>query len=164
MKRSKLWLAPLCLLFSGGSQASEPPNGPAQSSAPSSLASFELSITVVRNAGTSQATERVHTLALTPDESPSAELRQGREVPVGDQYRNVGTNVQCRVRTRGERYLLWCAFEESTLVAGPGPPVFDTLNVVEQVVVTLGERVRLAGASSSPDGAGWSVSAELNEN
>jgi len=122
---------------------------------------FTLEITVTGFDGRDAVDTRTHQMQLIIDKPSPTQLRQGREIAVGDEYRNVGTNVSCRARTHAPGYLVWCTFEQSSLIPGAGVPAFNTLHLVSEVVARAGETQEL-GTVDVGAGKRWTVAVTLH--
>ena len=143
----------LALLVLLGSPAASPAQEPV-------YIPLKVELVVTRQDG--EATERrTHVLRVAAIRTSGTELRIGREVPVADKYRNVGTNIQCRAESRGEQFLLWLSLEQSSLASSHGPPSFHTFNVQDQLIVSDGEEVELVRSSSPDSEETWSVTVKV---
>ena len=129
--------------------------------APTDAAPLLAEVSVVGYDGDEVIARRSHSVALVADRPPPAQLRRGREVAVGEQYRNVGTNLSCRAKTRGSAFLLWCAFEESALLPGGGAPSFETLSVENEVLITPGGSAELGTVSEPDSNTRWTIGVTL---
>ena len=103
-----------------------------------------------------------YTLDVTANRSRLSELRQGREIAIqgesAPQYRNVGTNIQCKASTRGDRFLVWLALERSSIAeSAGGHPSFHTFHVMSELLLASDEDVSLV--TSSEDS--WTVNVML---
>ena len=137
------------------------------------LIPVNLRVTITHYDGDELLNRDTHSLHHTANRLRLTELRQGREVPVRvrsdegvttTQYRNVGTNIQCRVRTHGERFLVELDLEQSDFAdeRQSDTPSFHTFNIHQELVLADGERVEVVGAASPGSSERWTVEVELS--
>jgi hypothetical protein len=113
-----------------------------------------------------------YTMLVNAEEEPqSHHLRMGIEVPVSvdsqgsQQYRNVGTNIDCRARTLSEgRYMIELTVEQSSVypaesviasgrqLQAEGNPLFRTFSSNFRPILRDGERVELTTATDPVSG------------
>jgi hypothetical protein len=177
VKKVFLWMI-AALMFASFVAADENESVDASPNTPSWLQkaskSAHVEIVFETRAGERKVSRVPYSFEMITDSPQGAVFRVGTEVPIavskqvkeGErtdwQYRNVGTNVRCSVRTLGNgRYLLTVNFEQSSIhaaeskdsgVHAPGVPLFNTWSLMSDLVVHDGQTVHSALGSDPNTG------------
>ena len=177
--RSVLVLLVLCA-SAGTLGAQEKPAGTQQTAAGPSLIPVRVQLVLSRFQGEKKVSSMPYTLQVTVDERDMTILRMGTEVPVatgsgGFNYRNVGTNIDCRVsRGVGEgQYRVHLAINDSAVrfpekqepsgpaVAGSAAPAFRAFTANFIIVLRDGQTSQYTSASDPASGEVLKVDATL---
>ena len=153
----------LLLFFAGAAMAQEPSAG--------TLVKVE--IVISKYDGDELTTRLPYELTVSAVENPrSMHFRMGVEVPVvvdgsgTQQYRNVGTNIDCSARPLDdERFRVQLKLEQSSMVsaaAEAGNPLFRTFSSSYDVALGDGETVELTSGTDPVSGEVTKVSVSLS--
>jgi hypothetical protein len=151
------------LVVRAGAQSQEPEQAPTP---------VRVEVIFSKYQGDELTTRLPYAMMVNAEEEPqSHHLRMGIEVPVSvgsqgtQQYRNVGTNIDCRARTLSEgRYMVELTVEQSSMYPAEsvtasgrqgqaeGNPLFRTFSSNFRPILRDGESVQLTTATDPVSG------------
>jgi len=163
---SRFTLAGLLILAIGATAVGQ---NPGQNSPPSKpLVPVKVQVVIARYEGDKKVSSLPYTMSVTAN-SDRVSLRMGSQVPIPTfsqeankapiqsfSYHNVGTNIDCGVRTTDDgRYSVFVGIEDSSVVerrANDAAPTLRTFSTQNTVVLRDGQTMQFTAAADKATG------------